>query len=119
MAHFAILNQDNIVESVVVVSNETILVNGNESEQLGIDFLSPKFPNKKIVQTSYSKSFRKNFAGIGYKYDAENDVFISQKPFLSWILNENFNWIPPVQRPNDGKKYIWVDTVKNWVEEAR
>lgn len=117
MAHFAIINQENIVESVVVVSNERLLVSGAESEQAGIDYLQPKFSDKKIIQTSYNKKFRKNYAGIGYLYDESMDAFIPPKPFPSWILNENCKWNPPAPYPKDGKKYIWFEDLRKWTEQ--
>lgn len=78
MAHFAELNQDNVVTQVLVVSNSDILdENGQESENIGIQFLKNIFgQDTRWVQTSYNASFRGNYAGIGYTYDAEKDEFI-------------------------------------------
>jgi len=70
------------------------------------------------VQTSYSGGVRKNFAGIGYVYDKERDVFIPPQPYFSWNLNENTcQWEPPVKMPTDGKMYAWNEKIKNWVKQ--
>ena len=88
MAHFCKLGVGNIIEQVVVVSNEVITDNdGNEQEQLGVDFLNNLYGTRDVwKQTSYNGNFRKNFAGIGFKYDQTRDAFIEPKPFDSWIL---------------------------------
>jgi hypothetical protein len=120
MAHFAILNENNIVENVVVIPNDQITRDGIESEEAGIEYLSNIFNHKNIKQTSYNGKIRKNFAGIGYYYDQELDAFIPLKKHKSWIFDSNkYHYVPPIEYPKDGKKYIWVETVKNWVEEAR
>ena len=78
------------------------------------------------IQTSYnthggqhpeSRPLRKNYAGIGYTYDAQRDAFISPKPFQSWVLNEETClWNAPVQYPNDGNEYTWNEATTSWVE---
>lgn len=123
MAHFAKLNENNQVIDVNVVNNEDILdENGNESEEVGIAFLiewSGGHVNWK--QTSYNASMRKNFAGIGFKYDSDRDAFIPPKTYGSWTLNEETcRWEPPVAMPNDGA-YRWdedayqADNTQGWV----
>ena len=85
MAHFAKLDNNNVVITVVSVVNEVIKdSNGIEQEQLGIDFLRNlnNEPNAIWKQTSYNKNFRKNFAGIGYRYDEQEDAFIPPKPIV-------------------------------------
>lgn len=119
MAHFAELDDNNVVLKVVVVNNEVLIdENDNESEQKGIDFLKSLYGNDTVwVQTSYNSSFRKNYAGIGSKYDAIADAFIPPKVFQSWILNEQtYKWEPPIPRPNDGKVYTWNEQTISWVE---
>ena len=87
MAHFAKLNENNIVLEVLVVKNEVILdENNNENEQKGIDFLKNVTGHEKWKQTSYNHNFRNCYAGLGYLYDDQNDRFIEPKPFNSWIL---------------------------------
>lgn len=90
MAHFAELNQDNIVLRVIVVGNEMLFENGQESEAKGIAFCKQLFgENTNWIQTSYNGNLRKNYAGIGYTYDASRDAFIAQKPEgEGWTLDE-------------------------------
>ena len=118
MAHFAELDKDNIVLRVVVISNDDLLdSNGEEKESLGITTCKNIFgKSTRWVQTSYNGTFRKLYAGPGAKYDEENNVFIAPKPFDSFILNENFDWIPPVEYPNDGKNYSWDEETISWIE---
>jgi hypothetical protein len=121
MAHFAQLDENNIVQNVIVVSNNDCLdADGNESESLGIEFCKKLLgTNTKWVQTSYNGNFRKNYAGIGYTYDSARDTFIPPKPYKSWILvEETCQWTAPIPYPNDGKMYYWDETVKNWILES-
>ena len=115
MAHFAKLDENNIVTDVLVVNNEVLLkTDGTESEYKGKVFLNGLFGNSTWIQTSYNWNFRKQFAGIGYTYDETNDVFIAPKPFDSWSLNENFDWQPPIPRPDDGQLYQWNEENQTW-----
>lgn len=119
MAHFAKLDQNNIVLEVNVVDNEHLLdANNIEREELGIAFLvqwSGGYPYWK--QTSYNGSIRKNYAGVGYTYDAGRDAFIPPKSYASWILNETTcRWEPPVPYPTDDKYYVWDEATTSWVE---
>ena len=118
MAHFAKLDKDNNVIEVIVVNNiEMLTLDGSESEVMGIAFLirwSGGYSNWK--QTSYNGKIRKNFAGIGYKYDAQRDAFIPPKPFQSWTLNEETClWDAPVAYPTDGQLYGWDEAALAWV----
>lgn len=115
MAHFAKVNLDKIVEQVVVVNNSILLdENGIEKESKGVEFLNSIFGFAQWVQTSYNGSFRKQYAGIGFTYDDENDIFISIKPYESWILNEDFEWEAPTEYPNDNKTYVWNEDTLTW-----
>ena len=122
MAHFCKLGVGNIVEQVVVVNNEIITDNdGNEQEQLGVDFLNNLYGTRDVwKQTSYNQSFRKNFAGKGYSYDQERDAFIPPQPYESWTLDEETClWTPPTPYPtitdeNKDDIYIWNETTKTW-----
>jgi hypothetical protein len=120
MAHFAKLDENNIVLEVNVVNNEDIIRNGLEIEDAGIEFLinwSGGYTRWK--QTSYNGKIRKNYAAIGYKYDEQRDAFIAPKPFESWTLNENTcRWEPPVPYPTDGKYYFWDEQNQVWVERT-
>ena len=69
------------------------------------------------LETKQDGSIRKNYAGIGYTHDAENDAFIAPKPFNSWVLNNTtFQWEAPVAIPDDGKHYVWNETDQQWDE---
>lgn len=118
MAHFAELNSNDIVLRVIVVDNNVLLdEDGNESEQLGIDFCSSLFGSGNWKQTSYNSSFRNKYATVGGTYDRSNDVFINIKPFTSWVLNSTFEWESPIgNKPNDGKKYTWDELNLSWAE---
>ena len=111
MAHFAKLGSGNIVLTVEVVSNDIAT-----TEQAGVDFLNNLYGTRDIwKQTSYNGNMRKNFAGIGFKYDQARDAFIEPKPFDSWTLNEETcQWESPVVKPDDGQPYIWNETNKQW-----
>jgi hypothetical protein len=117
MAHFAKLNDENVVEQVIVVHNNELLdENGNESEQKGVDFCAAHYGGTWI-QTSYNGTIRKNFAGSGSIYDAARDVFISSKPFSSWVLDEiTYQWQAPAPYPSDGKDYVWNEATTSWAE---
>ena len=121
MAHFAKLGVGNKVLKVEVVSNDIAT-----TEQAGVDFLNNLYGTNDVwKQTSYNTKggihktggtpFRKNYAGIGYKYDTSKDAFIPPKPFNSWILNETTClWDPPVVKPDDGQQYTWNETNQTW-----
>ena len=125
MAHFATLDESNIVTQVDVVANDVILDgDGNEQEQLGINFLTALYGAGNYKQTSYNKNFRKNYAGVGYTYDAVKDKFIKSKPYASWSLDENDDWKAPVEYPADGDNTNWYtwdesvyqgDNTKGWI----
>ena len=117
MAHFAKLNENNVVTEVHVVNNiELLSPDGHESEILGIAFLirwSGGYSNWK--QTSYNGKIRKNYAGVGYTYDQTRDAFIPPQPFQSWALNESTClWESPVPMPTDGR-YEWDEPTTSWV----
>lgn len=115
MAHFAKLDLNNIVTQVVVVNNDILLENGVESEQKGIDFLEELFEEGTWKQTSYNGTIRKNYAGVGYKYDVTRDAFIPPKPYASWTINETTcQWEAPVAHPTDAL-YNWDEANQQWV----
>ena len=121
MAHYAFLDQNNIVTEVIVGKNE------NE-ENINWEQYYSNFRGQTCKRTSYNTiggvhnnggtPFRKNYAGIGYTYDSNRDAFISPKPFNSWILNENTcNWESPIPLPSDAsidKRYTWNEEILNW-----
>ena len=107
MAHFAKLDENNNVLAVHLVNNDVLLVDGIESEQVGIDFLTGLHGHSLWKQTSYNGNIRKQYCGIGYSYNAEADVFVAPQPFASWSLDSNYDWQPPVAMPTDDKIYYW------------
>ena len=119
MAHFAKIDENNVVTQVVVVSNDDIKdENGIEQESIGVSFCNKLFGGV-WVQTSYNNNFRKNYAGIGYTYNEVLDAFIPPKPFPSWTLNEaTAQWVAPLAKPNDGKFYIWDENTLSWVDNS-
>ena len=114
MAHFAEINEENIVTQVIVVHNNELLVDGEESETKGIDFCESIYGHRNWVQTSYNGNIRYNYAGLGYSWDSENNAFYSPQPYPSWSLNENYKWTAPVPRPNDEKAYSWNEESQEW-----
>tara|TARA_R110002072_G_C7645480_1_gene508209 strand:+ start:171 stop:539 length:369 start_codon:yes stop_codon:yes gene_type:complete len=116
MAHFTKLDENNIVIDIVKIDNSVMLNNdGTESEEKGKDFLNNLFGEATWVQTSYNNNFRKQYAGIGYTYDITNDVFIiPQGVYNSWTLDSNFNWQPPVPKPDSEDIYDWNEDTLTW-----
>jgi hypothetical protein len=116
MAHFAKLDNNNKVLQVVVVANDVITINGEENEQLGIEFLSNLFNHSNWVQTSINGNIRYNYAQIDGVYDSKNDAFIGVKPYPSWILNtQTYQWEPPITMPlEEGIYYVWKEDKQKW-----
>ena len=126
MAHFALLDENNIVTFVTVGRDED---DGNEAElsaRTGQVYKQTSYntrggvyylPNSNTPGPDQSKAFRKNYAGIGYTYDDVIDGFIPPKPYPSWLLNTTTGlWDPPVPYPTDGKMYEWDEATQSWVE---
>jgi hypothetical protein len=110
MAHYAFLDVNNMVTEVIVGKDETDLSEDWEQFYGAIR-------NQICKRTSYHGNIRKNYAGIGYAYDAARDAFIAPQPFPSWVLNEQTcQWEAPVPMPTDGKRYRWYEDAKAWVE---
>jgi len=108
MAHFAQIDENNIVTQVLVVPDN--------AEDRGQDYLANDLGlGGTWVQTSYNARIRKNYAGIGFTYDEARDAFIAPKPFDSWLLNEDTcQWEAPVAYPTDGNMYNWNEENKDW-----
>jgi len=123
MAHFAELDSNNVVLRVIVVGNkDTADASGVEKEHIGAAFCERLFGGN-WKQTSYNGNMRKNYAGIGYTYDAGRDAFIPPKPYNSWVLvEETCQWKAPVDIPADAgtgeppKRYSWDEATTSWVE---
>jgi len=117
MAHFAKLDENNIVVFVTVGRDED---NGKENEltaRTGDAYKQTSYNTHGGVHSNGGTPFRKNYAGIGYTYDSQRDAFIPPKPFNSWVLNESTClWDAPVAMPTDDKRYTWDENTINWVE---
>jgi hypothetical protein len=126
MAHFAKLDQNNIVVFVTVGRDED---NGKEDQltaRTGDVYKQTSYntrggvyydPTTNQPGTDQTKAFRKNYAGLGYTYDYDRDAFIPPKPFNSWVLNEtSCLWEAPVPMPTDGKRYTWNEETVSWDE---
>ena len=116
MAHFAKI-ENNVVTQVIVVDNKDCAdASGVEKEYIGAAFCE-RLLGGIWKQTSYNGSIRKNYAGVGYTYNADIDAFVPPKPYASWLLNETTaQWDAPVAMPNDGNRYTWDEATLAWVE---
>ena len=123
MAHFAEIDENNVVTRVIVVANkDTADANGNEVESIGVAFCQ-RLLGGNWKQTSYHGNIRKNYAGVGYTYDAAIDAFVPPQPYPSWVLNsDTAQWEAPVPMPEDAgtgeppKMYSWAEATQSWVE---
>ena len=122
MAHFAEIDENNVVQRVIVVANkDTADANGNEVESIGVAFCQ-RLLGGNWKQTSYNGNIRKNYAGIGFTYRADIDAFVAPQPYPSWVLDENAQWQAPVPMPEDAgtgeppKMYSWDEETQSWVE---
>jgi hypothetical protein len=110
MAHYAFLDENNIVIEVITGIDETELIEGLDPETW-----YGNFRGQTCKRTSYNGNIRKNYAGIGFTYDYERDAFIPPKPFDSWLLDETTcRWESPKPYPNDGFTYFWNESDLNW-----
>ena len=110
MAHYAFLNNENMVTDVIVGIDETELIEGLDPETW-----YGNFRGQVCKRTSYNGNIRKNYAGIGYTYDSGRDAFIPPKPLDSWVLDEDScSWVAPVPYPTDGAAYTWNEETITW-----
>lgn len=117
MAHYARINADNIVEQVIVADQEFInsLEDATSWIQTSYNTLGGKHYNPETNLEDNGVPLRKNYAGLGFTYDATRDAFIPPQPFLSWELNETTClWEPPQPYPEDGQYYTWEEDALNW-----
>ena len=117
MASFAQINTDGTVLQVISVSNADAPDPApTHSEPMGQAFIADvlRLPGK-WRQTSFSGSIRKQFAGIGWRYDADADVFIAPQPYPSWSLDANHDWQPPTPYPSEGGPWSWDEATLSWV----
>jgi hypothetical protein len=114
MAHFAQIDANNIVTQVLVIEQDVVNTGlfGEPSS-----FVQTSYNTHGGVHTLGGTPLRKNYAGIGYTYDASRDAFIPPKPYNSWVLNETTClWDAPIAMPTDEKMYSWDENTVNWVE---
>jgi hypothetical protein len=109
MAHFAEIDDTNIVVRVIVIPDDL--------EEIGEQWCATNLGGRWI-QTSYNNTIRKQFAGIGYYYNSEEDVFVSIQPYPSWVLNDNKDWVAPSMYPSDGAHYYWDEETVSWIERT-
>ena len=116
MAHYAWINSDNIVTNVTVGVDETITQQGVGGSTEAWEQFYTQAVNQEgvyIKRTSYNNNIRKHYAGIGYTYDADADVFVAPQPFPSWTLDSNHDWQPPTPKPEGN--YYWNEAELAWV----
>jgi hypothetical protein len=111
MAHYAFLDDNNVVTEVIVGKDEDELIDGLTPEEW-----YGNFRGQTCVRTSYNNNIRKQYAGVGYTYNETADVFIAPKPFASWSIDENYDWQAPIDYPADGKVYSWDEANQVWVD---
>jgi hypothetical protein len=111
MAHYAFLDDNNVVTEVITGIDETELIEGLSPEEW-----YENFRGQRCIRTSYNNNIRKQYAGIGFSYNDSADVFIAPKPFQSWSLDANYDWQAPIDYPADGKHYSWDEANQVWVE---
>jgi hypothetical protein len=120
MAHYAFLDSNNIVTEVITGVDEDVTQIDLDGTQVGgsqeaWETFYGNIKNQVCKRTSYNNNYRKNYAGIGYKYDQERDAFIPPKPFNKWVLNEETCiWESPVPYPDDENQYVWNDNKSEW-----
>jgi hypothetical protein len=110
MAHYAFLDQNNVVIEVITGIDETELIEGLDTETW-----YGNFRGQVCKRTSYNGNIRKQYAGIGFSYDAMADVFVAPQPYPSWSLDEDYDWQPPTPMPTEGR-WNWDELTLSWVE---
>jgi hypothetical protein len=108
MAHYAFLDKNNIVTEVIVGKDETELIDGLTPEEW-----YGNYRNQTCVRTSYNANIRGIFAGIGFSYNEEEDIFVAPQPFPSWVRSGS-TWNAPIPMPTEGGPWMWVEDDLNW-----
>ena len=127
MAHYAYLDNNNVVVQVITGVDENIIQTDLDGTQVGgtteaweqFYASQPQFEGLTCKRTSYNGNIRANFAGVGYKYDPQFNVFIAPQPFPSWKLNyTTYQWEAPVAIPEtlEGFRWVWSETNKEWIK---
>jgi len=118
MAHYAFIDDNNIVVKVITGVDETVTQDGvGGSTEAWEQFYEnqPWHSGLTCKRTSYNGNIRGRYAGIGFTYDADADVFVAPQPYSSWTLDENHDWQPPTPMPTDGERYSWNEEELEWV----
>jgi hypothetical protein len=110
MAHYAFLDENNVVTEVIVGIDETELIEGLPPEEW-----YGNFRGQVCKRTSYNNNIRKQYAGIGFTYNSDADIFIAPQPYPSWSLDNNYDWQSPSSFPTDGEAYYWDEESLSWV----
>ena len=110
MAHYAFLDTNNVVTEVIVGIDETELIEGLPPEEW-----YGNFRGQVCKRTSYNNNIRKQYAGIGFTYNSDADIFIAPQPYPSWSLDSNYDWQSPSSFPTDGEAYYWDEESLSWV----
>jgi hypothetical protein len=122
MAHYAFLDENNIVTEVITGVDENITQTNLDGTLVGgsseaWEIFYGNLRGQTCKRTSYNGNYRKNYAGIGFVYDQARDAFYKPQPFPSWALNEDTcQWESPVPYPDDDKLYVWNETTQEWDE---
>ena len=122
MAHYAFLDNNNVVTEVITGVDENIIQTDTDGTQVGgnteaWEAFYGNFRGQVCKRTSYNGNIRKNYAGIGYTYDAARDAFIPPRVYTSWVLNETTcRWEAPIPKPIDDKSYVWFEENQQWIE---
>jgi hypothetical protein len=123
MAHYAFIDSNNVVVKVITGIDETVTQLDGNVEVGGSSEAWEQFYESQewhigltCKRTSFNGNIRGKYAGIGYTYDADADVFVAPKPFNSWTLDENHDWQPPTPKPIDDKLYAWFELNQQWIE---
>ncbi len=122
MAHYAFIDSNNVVVKVITGVNETVTQLDGDVEVGGSSKAWEQFYENQpwhagltCKRTSYNNNIRGRYAGIGYTYDADDDVFVAPQPFPSWVLGSNHDWQPPTPMPSTGGPYEWSEEDLEWV----
>jgi hypothetical protein len=110
MAHYAFLDENNIVTEVIVGKDETETIDG-----LSPEVWYGNFRGQTCIRTSFNNNIRKQYAGIGYSYDSIRDEFVQPRPFASWSLDSNNDWKPPTPMPISDGRWMWSEETLEWV----
>ena len=113
MAHYSFLDENSVVTEVITGIDETELIEG-----LSTEVWYGNFRGQACKRTSYNNNIRGTYAGIGYSYNSDEDIFVAPQPFPSWTRSGSF-WNAPTPRPEDDKFYTWDEDSLSWIEQTQ